>query len=129
VLVMDDEPDILNYLHTALTQLGFEVEQAPNGEDALRRYREASESGRPFGAVILDLTVAGGMGGRETIERLLKSDPQARAIVSSGYANDPLLSEFGKYGFQGAVAKPYEVKELAEALRRILAHPPGQSED
>ena len=120
VLVMDDEPDILNFSHAALKRLGYEAELARDGAEALRLYREARESGRPFSAVILDLTIHGGMGGQEAIKHLLELDPQTRAIVSSGYSNDPVMAEFSKYGFRGVVAKPYEIRELGKVLRDVI---------
>lgn len=120
VLVMDDEPDILNFSHIALKRLGYEAELARDGAEAIRRYQEAREGGRPFSAVIMDLTIPGGMGGKETIQRLLDLDPGARAIVSSGYSNDPVMAEFRKYGFCGVVAKPYEIRELARVLQSVI---------
>ena len=84
-------------------------------------YKKAKESGNPFDIVIMDLTVPGGMGGKEAIKRLLEIDPGVRAIVSSGYSNDPVMSNFKRYGFKGVVAKPYKMKDLAEVLRRVIA--------
>ncbi len=121
VLVMDDEPDILSFSHVVLKRLGYEAELARDGVEALRRYREAAEAGKPFSAVIMDLTIPGGMGGKEAIKRLLEFDPQARAIVSSGYSNDPVMAEFQKHGFRGVVAKPYQIHELARVLREVTA--------
>ena len=121
VLVMDDEPDILSLSHVVLKRLGYEAELARDGAEALRRYREAAEAGKPFSAVIMDLTIPGGMGGKEAIRRLLELDPQARAIVSSGYSNDPVMAEFRKHGFRGVVAKPYQIHELARVLREVTA--------
>ena len=120
VLVMDDEPEILNFSQVALKRLGYETELARDGAEAIRRYREAREAGHPFAVVIMDLTIPGGMGGKEAIKHLLDVDPQARAIVSSGYSNDPVMSEFSKYGFRGVVAKPYEIRQLARVLRDVL---------
>jgi DNA-binding NtrC family response regulator len=117
---MDDEPDILNFSHIALKRLGYEAELARDGAEAIRRYEEAREGGRPFSAVIMDLTIPGGMGGKEAIKHLLELDPGARAIVSSGYSNDPVMAEFRKYGFCGVVAKPYEIRELAKVLDSVV---------
>ena len=116
---MDDEPDILNFSHVALKRLGYEAESARDGAEAIRRYSEARAAGRPFAAVIMDLTIPGGMGGKEAIKYLLEVDPEARAIVSSGYSNDPVMAEFAKYGFRGMVAKPYEIHQLAGVLRDV----------
>ena len=120
VLVMDDEPDILSFSHAALSRLGYEAELARDGAEALRCYSEAREAGRPFAAVIMDLTIPGGMGGKEAIRHLLEVDPQARAIVSSGYSNDPVMAEYSKYGFRGMVAKPYEIRQLARVLSDVI---------
>ncbi|MBW8003160.1 MAG: response regulator, partial [Planctomycetes bacterium] len=79
------------------------------------------KAGRPFDAVILDLTVPGGMGGKLAIEKLLKIDPGIKAVVSSGYSNDPIMTEYRKYGFCGVVAKPYKIKELSETLYSVIA--------
>jgi len=120
---MDDEPEILNFSHAALKRLGYETELARDGAEAIRRYREAQEAGRPFSAVIMDLTIPGGMGGKEAIKHLLELDSQARAIVSSGYSNDPVMAEFLKYGFRGVAAKPYEIRELAKVLSDVIGAP------
>jgi len=108
-----------------LKRLGYEAELARDGAEAIRRYTTATESGNPFAVVIMDLTIPGGMGGKETIKRLLEIDPQVRAIVSSGYSNDPVMADFQKHGFCGMVAKPYEVKELARVLREVVSSDAG----
>jgi PAS domain S-box-containing protein len=129
VLVMDDEPDILSFSHVVLKRLGYEAELARDGAEAIRRYREAAEGGKPFSAVIMDLTIPGGMGGKEAIKRLLELDPKARAIVSSGYSNDPVMAEFQKHGFRGVVAKPYQIHELAKVLREVTKSDEQQTAD
>jgi DNA-binding NarL/FixJ family response regulator len=83
-------------------------------------YRRALESGRPYDVVVLDLTVPGGMGGQETLEALRKVNPEVRAIVSSGYSNDPVMARYRDYGFDGMVAKPYKMEDLAVAIRRVM---------
>jgi len=123
VLVMDDELDILSFSRVVLKRLGYEVEVARDGSEALNRYRVATAAGTPFSAVILDLTIPGGMGGQEAIRRLLEVDPHVKAIVSSGYSNDPVMAEFQKYGFRGVVAKPYEIRELAKVLCQVIQDP------
>ena len=120
VLVMDDEDMIRLLLSRILTGGGYEVELTKNGEEAIELYQKAKESGQPFDALILDLTIAGGMGGKEAIRRLLEIDPNVKAIVSSGYSTDPIMSEFKDYGFSGVAAKPYEITELEETLRKII---------
>jgi DNA-binding NarL/FixJ family response regulator len=82
---------------------------------------QARESGHPFDVVIMDLTVPGGMGGKEAMTRLLEGDPQIVALVSSGYSNDPIMSEYRKYGFKGVISKPYKLEHLSEILRRVLS--------
>jgi signal transduction histidine kinase/CheY-like chemotaxis protein len=120
VLLMDDEALVRDIACKMLTYMGYEVCQAEDGVGAVALYQEALDAGRPFDAVIMDLTVPGGMGGREAIGKLLEIDPNARAIASSGYADDPTMSQFARYGYKGIVAKPYKVQELSEALHSIL---------
>jgi len=121
ILVMDDEAVIREMLARMLGQQGFAMTGVENGEQALEHYRRAREEGAPYAAVILDLTIPGGMGGRETAGRLLAMDPEARLIVSSGYSNDPIMAEFAQHGFRDAVAKPYRMQELLQSLQRVLA--------
>lgn len=120
VLVMDDEKMIRDLAGELLSRLGYEVGFARDGLEAIRLYKEARDAGSPFNAVVLDLTVRGGMGGKEAIEKLLKIDPDARGIVSSGYSDDPVMTDFGHYGFCGVVSKPYTVLELSEALNQVM---------
>jgi PAS domain S-box-containing protein len=120
ILVMDDEAMIRTLAGNMLAKLGFETAFACNGEEALVAYEEAMREGRPFDLVILDLTVKGGMGGKETIRRLKHLDPKVKAIVSSGYANDPGVTQFSAYGFCGVVAKPYRMEEIRQQLTAVL---------
>jgi len=123
VLVMDDEEFIRRLADRMLAKLQCTVTLARDGEEAVSLYRRALESGRKFDAVILDLTVPGGMGGKEAVAALLAIDPQVKAIVSSGYSNDPVLSGYARYGFCQAVGKPYRIQELSAALRAVLPAP------
>jgi len=116
ILVMDDEPIVREVLGEMLTRLGFEVEYAQDGAEAVKIYRVAKKIDQPFDLLIMDLTVAGGMGGLEALERLLEVDPNVRAIASSGYSSDPVMSDFQAYGFKGVMAKPYTLEELSRAL-------------
>jgi len=116
VLVMDDEEIIRKMLKNMLSLAGYEVELSANGKEALEKYGQAMKVGDPFDAVIMDLTIPGGMGGKEAVKQLLEIDPQAAVIVSSGYATDPIMSEYKKYGFKAVIAKPYSVKQLQETL-------------
>jgi PAS domain S-box-containing protein len=122
ILVMDDDEKIRKTLCRMLIKLGYEVDSASDGFRALEKFVKATESGRQFDAVILDLTVPGGMGGKETIEKLLRIDPQIRAIVSSGYSDDPIMADFQKYGFSEVMAKPYRIVELSKILQRVISN-------
>ena len=120
ILVMDDEPELRETVGTMLRRLGYTVELVENGAKAVERYREALRSNRPFDAVIMDLTVPGGMGGREAMARLRELDPGVRAIVSSGYANDPVMANYAEYGFKGVAAKPFNLKQLGDSVAAAL---------
>jgi CheY-like chemotaxis protein len=121
ILVMDDEYTIRNILCKHLSVLKYEAEAVGEGSEVIRLYKDASKAGNPFDAVIMDLTVPGGMGGKETIKKLLEIDPAVKAIVSSGYANDPIMVNHLKYGFKGALVKPHEIHELDETLQKVIA--------
>ncbi len=120
ILLMDDEELIREVAREILSTLGYEVEVARNGAEAISLYRTARKSSHPFDVVVLDLTVPGGMGGLETVERLLQIDPGVKAVVSSGYSNDPIMADCAEYGFRGVVAKPYTARELSATLRAII---------
>ena len=120
LLVMDDEQGVRTLLKTVLSSLGYEVQTARDGAEALALYEEAKNAGAGFDAVLLDLTVSGGMGGVEAAARLKEIDPSARLIVSSGYSDDPVMSDFAKYGFDAVIPKPWTAPELGEAFRKVL---------
>lgn len=120
VLVMDDEENIRELVKEMLGSLGYEVTTAMDGAEAIELYRDARDSGQPFDAVITDLTVPGGMSGKEAIQQLVKIDPGVKAIVSSGYSNDPIMANFREYNFHGAIAKPYRTRELSILLHEVL---------
>ena len=120
ILVMDDEDMITKMAGRILARLGYEAEFARDGGEALEVYQNAMQSNFRFDAVILDLTVRGGMGGEEAVQQLLKMDPTVKAIVSSGYSDSPVMHNFTDYGFCGAVVKPYSLNELGQALNRAL---------
>ncbi len=120
VLIMDDEKMVLDVGGEILGHLGYEVEHAQSGEEAIKRYASAIANGEPFDAVILDLTVRGGMGGRETMDHLMRIDPQVVAFLSSGYTEDPAIKDFERYGFTGVIKKPYSVNALATSLASVL---------
>lgn len=121
VLVMDDDAAVRQVASGLLRWLGYETKTANDGEEAVREYEHARREGAPFTAVILDLTVPGGMGGVECLHRLKAIDPEVRALVSSGYSNDPIMAGYREQGFAGVVSKPYSVVELGAALSALLA--------
>ncbi len=120
VLVMDDEEIIREVACGMLSHFGYEVAVCGEGGEALALYQEAMGAGAPFSAVIMDLTIPGGMGGKETMKRLLEIDAGAVGIVSSGYCNDPILARHRDYGFRGVVTKPYNMDELGNVLDELL---------
>jgi two-component system, cell cycle sensor histidine kinase and response regulator CckA len=128
VLVMDDEEVIRKVVTLMLKQLGYSVESARDGDEAIALYRRAKAAGQPFTVVLMDLIIAAGMGGRETIARLRAFDPEIKAIVSSGYSNDLVMANFQHYGFSGVLAKPYQLAELRAVLDDVIGsrHAAGQ---
>ena len=120
VLVMDDELPVREVAGMMLQLMGCTVDYAGDGAETLEMYRLAADRDQPFDVVIMDLTIAGGMGGKETIGKLLEIDPAARVVVCSGFSNDPIMANHGDYGFAAMVAKPYRLEELAEALHQAL---------
>jgi len=121
ILVMDDEEMVRQILDKMLGHLGYKAKCARNGEEAIELFTSAQASGKAFDAVILDLTVPGGIGGKETMARLFKIDPRIKAIVSSGYSDDPIMADFREYGFSGVIAKPYRISELSKILQEVLS--------
>ncbi len=121
VLVMDDEQMVRDVSGDMLELLGYKAEFAGTGEEAVELFKKAKEAGSPFDAVILDLTVPDGMGGKDALKLLLEMDPNVRAIVSSGYSKDPIMSEYHKHGFKGVIAKPYTVPEFGRVINAVLA--------
>lgn len=122
ILVMDDEPGIRNVMFHALARIGHTVETANDGKDAIDKYAAAMRNGTPFDLTIMDLTIPGGMGGKEAIQELLALDPSAKAIVSSGYFSDPVMSDYEVYGFAARLAKPFKVSELTDAISSALSN-------
>jgi nitrogen-specific signal transduction histidine kinase/CheY-like chemotaxis protein len=120
ILVMDDEEIIREVFRSALTAIGYKVTVAKDGAEAIELYKKAKTSEHPFDAVIMDLTIPGGMGGKETIQKLRELDPDIKAIVSSGYSKDPIMSNFRKYGFKGVIPKPYKLETISATLYETL---------
>jgi len=124
ILVMDDEEALLIVLAQMLGRLGYEIECARTGDEAIELYQKAKDAGRRFDIVLLDLTIPGGMGGKEVADRLKEIDDSVILIVSSGYSNTPIMSEFRSYGFDDVLSKPWTPVQLSEVLRRY-ARPRG----
>ena len=120
ILVMDDDARIREVYKNLLGHLGYTAVVVTCGEEALAEYEKARMSGTPFDAVIMDLTIPGAMGGKEAVKRLLEIDPEAVAIISSGYSNDPVMAEYKRYGFQEVIAKPFTAERLSEVLWKAL---------
>lgn len=120
VLLMDDEELIREVAGEMLSSLGYEVSFAKDGSEAVSMYESAGKNGGYYDLVILDLTVPGGLGGKETVVKLLEIDPDVRAIASSGYSHNPVMSDFKMYGFSGVIAKPYKLKDLSEIVNMVL---------
>lgn len=116
ILVMDDDRIVRNTLGRMLNQLGYKPDLAGDGQEAIQMYIEARQAGSPYHAVIMDLTIAGGMGARETVQKLQQIDGNIRAIVSSGYSSDEVLLNYGEYGFCGVIEKPVEIERLSQVL-------------
>jgi len=125
MLVMDDEEGLRVLLKSLLTRLGYEVQTARDGAEAIALCEDAIVSGRGFDAVLLDLTVSGGMGGLEAVRRLKELDPSMKLIVTSGYSDAPVMSNFREYGFDDVLPKPWRIAEVSQVLQRVLASHPG----
>jgi len=121
ILVMDDEEPIREVVRIMLEDLGYTVECTENGSEAVELYRKRKEEGTPFDAVIMDLTVPGGVGGKEAVEMLLKINPDIKAIVSSGYSTDPVMANYRRYGFSAVLSKPFRPQEMSWILKELLA--------
>jgi PAS domain S-box-containing protein len=120
VLFMDDEEPIRMMTKTLLERLGLEVKVAADGDEAVREYAAARENGQPYDVVVFDLTVPGAMGGADAMREILKMDPMAKGIVSSGYSSDPVMANFQAHGFRGSVPKPYRMSDFSRTLREVL---------
>jgi len=120
ILVMDDQEVIRTMAALMLERLGYVAETAAHGLEAIELYQQAGAAGRPFDLTIMDLTVPGGMGGQEAVQRLLAIDPKARVVVSSGYSSDPIMADYAAHGFAGCLPKPYNLKELNRVVSGAL---------
>ncbi len=124
VLVMDDDTSIREVAGEMLRMLGYEVDLAQSGSEAIELYQHAAASGRAYCVVIMDLTIPGGMGGTEALGRIRELDPGVCAVVSSGYSNDPVMADYGSFGFKGVIVKPYTIASFSKVLQEVL-HPDG----
>jgi PAS domain S-box-containing protein len=122
VLVMDDEEPVRETLQAMLEALGYVVECTENGTEAVELYRKMKEDGKPFAAVILDLTIPGGVGGKETLTSLLKINPDVKSIVSSGYSNDPIMANYREYGFSAVLSKPFRLQDMSKLLQELIVN-------
>ncbi|MBU1566132.1 MAG: response regulator [Proteobacteria bacterium] len=121
ILIMDDEEMLRNVAKAMLTTLGNTVVPAADGVEAIKLYQDAMNSDNPIQLVIMDLTIPGGMGGKEAVQEIHKLNPEAKVIVSSGYCNDPVMANFKKYGFCATIAKPFTLQDLSRVLSQVLA--------
>ncbi len=120
ILIMDDEAIVRETLSKILQRLGYSINTASDGLKAIHLYQTARQANEPYDAVLMDLTIAGGMGGKEAVKKILEIDPEAKVIVSSGYSNDPVMSDFKNYGFSGILPKPYEIHAINKILYELL---------
>jgi len=127
ILVMDDEDLVRDMAIGMLEHLGYETQGARDGSEAIRMYKDAAAAGTPFDLVVMDLTIPGGMGGKEACARLVGMIPDARVIVCSGYSSDPVMSDPAAYGFLGMLGKPYRIEQLRRVVERVLSPPPGRA--
>ena len=119
-MIMDDDAMLREVSEEMLQNLGYDVVQSSDGDTALSKYKEAMSSDDNINLVIMDLTIPSGIGGKEAIKLIQKIDPNVKALVSSGYCNDPVMANYNDYGFMGAVKKPYSQDELGAAVSAIL---------
>ncbi|MBI5235074.1 MAG: response regulator [Deltaproteobacteria bacterium] len=120
VLVMDDDKAFSNAIREGLMELGYTADVTPDGAEAIDKYRNANETGARYDAVIIDLAGKGGLSGQETMQRILEIDPGAVGIISSGYSNEPVMSNYGGYGFKAMLVKPYSISKLSETLHKLV---------
>jgi two-component system cell cycle sensor histidine kinase/response regulator CckA len=120
ILILEDEPLIRQLMSATLKSIGCEVDQTIDGNETITRYANAMEEGNPYQLLIMDLSIPNGMGGLQAMDQILQKDPQARAIVSSGYCDDPVLSRYMDYGFRAVLPKPYQPQELQQMVEAML---------
>jgi CheY-like chemotaxis protein len=119
ILIMDDEEIVGDIAKQMLVFLGYDVVLVKDGKEAVSLYKSLLQSGDRFHAVIMDLTIPGGMGGKEAVGEILAVDPEAKVIVSSGYTSDPIMAHYREYGFSGAIAKPFDMQSLKSIIEEL----------
>jgi len=120
ILIMDDEVMVGEIACQMLDYLGYEAKHVLNGDEAIREYGAQFTAGNRYDAVLMDLTIPGGMGGQEAVIKILELDKDARVFVSSGHSTDPIMTNFQKYGFTGAIAKPFDLAAIESMLAKLL---------
>lgn len=120
ILLMDDEEPILDVMEKLLIRKGFAVSTVRDGKEAVSMYKSSFESGKRFDVVVMDLTIPGGMGGKEAIQELKALDPNVVAVASSGFSNDPIMSDPAAYGFSAILPKPYNIRDLIGLVRSLI---------
>ncbi len=120
ILLMDDDEVLRRLTRKKILRMGYEIETAKEGDEAVAMYQAAMETGKPYDVVILDLVIQEGLDGKKTIAKLLKIDPGVRAIVSSGFVGDPTMSAFWESGFIEILPKPYKANELEQVIKTVL---------
>jgi len=120
ILIMDDEEVVLAVTTKMLKKSGFSAETASGGKQVIAMYKQSIEAGEPFDLVIVDLTVPGGIGGKEAIKELIAINPDAKVIVSSGYSTDPVMADYSDYGFKGRLMKPFNMENLTKEVTRVI---------
>jgi CheY-like chemotaxis protein len=118
---MDDEKPVREIAVLMLEKLGHVAFEAKNGEELIAAFKAHQKNATPIDIILMDLTVPGGMGGKEAMQEILEIDPAARAIVSSGYSNDPVMADYKRYGFKAAVTKPFLFEDLQHAITDVMS--------
>lgn len=120
VLIMDDEEIVAEIAQQMLSYLGYESDVVQSGEEAIKEYTSAFEHGEPYAFVIMDLNIPRGMGGIEAVRHILEVDSKARVVVSSGYSGDPIMQQYGDYGFSASIAKPFDIQGLQSVVSNLV---------
>jgi two-component system, cell cycle sensor histidine kinase and response regulator CckA len=120
ILIMDDEEIVGDIARQMLVYLGYDVVLVKDGKEAVSLYKTQLDRGERFHVVIMDLTIPGGMGGKDAVSEILAVDPEAKVVVSSGYSNDPIMAHCKEYGFSAAIAKPFDLQSLKNIIETLI---------